>query len=417
MISTYLLCRFAQKSRTLRARSAEIKRMESAENTRISMSEKTSNVSSKKCRICLHEGTIPIYGNGDSPNISESISAIASIAISDGDGYPKYICDTCHKLLEGAIMFRNTAQQSDLILKDSIKSEYADDDIGSQLLYSSNDDDLENIQDIDTKKFFTEKKKKKYHCKVCFTDFNFLDEFYDHIKSAEHLKQKMSPNIRCRICSKTLRRYYFKQHLDLHKSEKLYKVKCKICKQFYRKGEYKEHVASHEPPITMYICEVCGRSFNRRSIYKCHLQTHSTNFPYKCQYCPYKGRNSGLLAIHLRTHTGDYRYQCTVCSARFLTSSNLNRHMSKHQGRKFACDTCKRRFYSKHELEQHFKVDHLGIKEYICNVCDKAFGYRNAMKKHQLHVHKREKFIDGKGRMPAYLEVERQKEHGNLRND
>lgn len=403
--------RFVQHSRTLHARSIELKRLESAESSH--SSDLKAHLT--KCRICLHEGTIPIYGDDDSPDISEPVASFASIDISQDDHYPKYICDTCHKLLEGAIMFRKTAQQSDIILKDFVKTEDQDDDIGNKSVGSANDE-LENIQDFDTKKFFTEKKKKKYHCKVCYVDFIFLEEYYEHIKSPEHVKQKMSPNIRCRICDKTLRRYYFKQHLDLHKSEKLYKVKCKICKQFYRKGEYKEHVATHGPSTTIYICEVCGRSFNRRSIYKCHLQTHSTDFPYKCQYCPYKGRNSGLLAIHLRTHTGDYRHHCVVCSARFLTSSNLNRHMSKHQGRKFACDTCKRRFYSKHELEQHFKVDHLGIKDHICNMCGKAFGYRNAMKKHQLHVHKREKFIDGKGRMPAYLEVERKKQQGDCLN-
>ncbi|CAG9118808.1 hypothetical protein JYU34_019410 [Plutella xylostella] len=409
MISSYLLLKFVQRSRALRVREVEERRLEAQENQYHALI-KTKD--SSKCRICLQEGNIPIYGAEDSPDISESVASFANINITQEDEYPKFICDTCHKLLEGAIMFRKTAQQSDQILKDLIKTEIPDDDYFD--LSPTHENDVENIIDVNTKKFFMDKRKNKYHCKVCYIDFRFLDEYYDHINSAEHKKQKSSPNIQCRICNKTLRRYYFKQHLDLHKSEKLYKVKCKICKQLYRKGEYKEHLASHGPQQTTYICEVCGRSFHRRNVYKCHLQTHSTDFPHKCQYCPYRGRNSGLLKIHMRTHTGDYRYQCSDCSARFLTSSNLNRHMSKHKGRNFECDTCKRRFYSKHELEQHFKVDHLGIKEHICNMCGKAFGYRNAMKKHQLHVHKREKFIDGKGRMPSYLEVERKKQQGIL---
>lgn len=395
MFSPYLLLKLVRRSQAMRSKSTKDKPIINIEKDRYSHM-------SNKCRVCLQAGEIPIFGSIEHPDISEPMKNFADIEISLNDKLPKLLCDDCHKLLQAAIVFRSTAKQTDFVLRQTKRLKNSDEESDSDI--DQTDMVVETNEEIESRESNQHKKKKKYHCKVCYIDFQTINEYYDHVNTPEHKIQKKNPDIQCKVCNKTLRRHYYRQHLQLHALEGgLNTIQCKICKQSYKKGDYSRHIKTHNNVDTNYICDTCGKSFAKRNIYRCHLQTHSSEFPYECEYCPYKGRNMSLLKTHVRTHTKDYRYNCSECSARFLTSSNLNRHMSKHKGRNIECDTCKRKFYTKCELQQHFKVDHLGIKDYICSVCDKAFGYRNALKKHQLHVHKRQKFINGKGRMPAYL--------------
>ncbi|KAG7297424.1 hypothetical protein JYU34_019411 [Plutella xylostella] len=234
------------------------------------------------------------------------------------------------------------------------------------------------------------------------------------VESDEEYKEQTSKGkVRCKICNKEVTKYYIKNHLTLHgvgtKKEKV-KVECKLCKKTLEKAYYKKHLEGvhGKPDHSNYVCYVCGKTFKYQSGYKSHVLSHGNEFPYKCQLCPYRGKHSALLKVHMRTHTRDYRFQCTDCPARFLTSGNLHKHMLKHKEKKFKCDSCAKAFHTKVEVERHFQSDHLGIKNHVCNICEKAFGYRSAMMKHQLHVHKRQKMLNG--RMPSYLLEERKEQ-------
>ncbi|XP_068625715.1 zinc finger protein 664-like [Battus philenor] len=299
------------------------------------------------CRICLKEGEISIYGNENSSAILDALNIFTDIELKEDDGYSKLLCRVCHKFLQGAILFRKTAKESEAILRRPIKEEFA----------------FETSQDHD----YTD----SYDCEL-------KQNWGSDEKSAETSKRekvKHATKVTCHVCDKVVSRSYFKEHLTMH-----------------------------DPNHQKYVCDVCGKSFRLRCAYHNHSLRHRDDFHYKCQFCPYKGRYAELLKTHMRTHTGDYRYMCTECPARFLFKSNLNSHMLKHKEPQFKCDTCKRAFHTHLLLRRHHEVDHLGIKNHVCNMCGKAFGYRNAMMKHQRHVHKREKLLFG--RMPSYLEAE-----------
>lgn len=338
--------------------------------------EKNEDINSL-CRVCLKEGNLHIYED-TSEGIPEALNMFGDIDAEVNDPYPKFICQDCHALLQGAITFRKTAKESDKILKQSmiednfsLKDDDGDEDFEEDVFLSELKKPPKKERDID--------KNKYYFCKRCNMEFKTCNEYTNHRLSGEH------DNLRhvCPICKNSYAAVYFKKHLALHNREE----------------------------NETYMCDICGKKFTVKGQFTRHRLTHFYKLPFKCTYCPYKGRFSESLKMHMRTHTGEKPYQCSQCPSRFINKSNLNKHMLTHRGEHdFKCDSCDRGFYTKRELDMHFKVDHTGIKDHVCNICGKAFGYRKAMMKHQLKVHKREKLKSG--RMPLYLKVETMKKKG-----
>lgn len=332
--------------------------------------KKEHNDENTLCRVCLKEGGVPIYGDNLLEDISEALCTFGGIEVRIDDPYPKFLCLSCNALLQGAILFRKTAQQSDELLKNPTKNVKVDinDDT-----YNDFDDD-HNSTDYEDHKV---KKQRSYNCETCEISFDSFKEYNEHKLTEEHENMRRV----CSVCNKSYSARYFKRHLALHKQE------------------------------APYMCDVCGKNFIMQGQFTRHRLTHFYKLPFKCSLCPYKGRFSESLKMHMRSHTGEKPYHCTQCPSRFINKSNLNKHMLTHKGEHdFKCETCGRGFYTRRELELHYKVDHTGIKDHICSICGKAFGYRKQMMKHQLKVHKREKLRSG--RMPLYLKVESMQQQG-----
>lgn len=310
------------------------------------------------CRVCLKQGTIPIHADNPCDDLTEAISIFGGIEINIFDTYPKYLCQSCHALLQGAILFKKTAQESDERLKTAAEPEFDADNFS------------EFGQDNDYDSTSIENREACISCKRCDIKFNSYEEYDKHRLSDEHENFKKT----CPICNKEYSIGYFRTHMELHKQE------------------------------TAYVCDVCGKHFSLQHRFKRHRVTHFYSLPFKCSLCPYKGRFNESLKMHMRSHTGEKPYICEECPLRFINKSNLSKHMKTHKKeRDFVCE-CGRGYYTKREFEMHFKVEHAGIKEHVCQMCGKAFGYRKHLMRHQLKVHKREKLRSG--RMPIYLKAE-----------
>ncbi|CAH0401658.1 unnamed protein product [Chilo suppressalis] len=336
------------------------------------------NFKENSCRVCLKEGDIPIYGDQATDDIPRALSTLAGIEIDEEDTYPKYLCHSCHALLQGAILLRKTAQQSQKVLKKSSKRVLPpsspinpETSKESNTLSDLGDDLDDNTLDCDE----GEEEKKNYFCSRCDIAFASLKEYCDHRLSEDHENKRIT---------------------------------CPVCNKSYSAMYYKKHMAIHQPDCP-YMCDICGKKFIIQGQFSRHRLTHFFKLPYKCGLCPYRGRFTESLKMHMRIHTGEKPYQCSECAARFVSKSNLNKHMYTHKDHDFKCESCGRGFYTKRNLEMHIKVDHVGIRDHLCNICGKAFGYRKQMMKHQLKVHKRQKLRSG--RMPLYLQVEKMGEN------
>lgn len=382
MLMKMLHCR-SKESKTLRnhAKKRDYIFGEGTSQNFIEVTVKRENTD-ETCRICLKEGMLPIFGDA-TEEMCESIYEIGAIEISADDPYPKFLCQSCHALLQGAILFRKTAQKSDEKLKKSKEPVKKSEPISET--DESFSDDIETTttgENLNVKRATITGEQRQVKCptlrtcNLCDLQFKTFQEYSDHRLSAEHENKRIT----CTICKKSYGHQYYKRHMSLHKSE------------------------------MGHMCDICGKKFAVQSQFARHRLTHFYDLPFQCSMCPYRGRFSESLKMHMRSHTGEKPYQCEQCPNRFINKSNLNKHMLTHKGEHdFRCEVCGRGFYTKRALELHIKVDHTGIKDHVCRICGKAFGYRKQMMKHELRVHKREKLKSG--RMPIYLKVETMKQH------
>lgn len=337
---------------------------------------------SDNCRVCLKSGIIAIFPPECTESIAESLSEICAIEINESDNLPKHLCLSCYNLLQNALLLRSTAQKTDVFLREpkqelDIDNEHLDSD--SDIKYEVENDVHDNLyksnNDYNQGDQF-DHKSKQTHCNRCNLNFDTREAYFMHMKSKEHRN---------------------------------FKVECSICKGFYTTVYIKKHMLRHRlDPEQAFVCDICGKSFAILGAFNRHKAIHNFDLPYKCELCPYKGRFSECLKMHMRTHTGEKPYSCPHCPAKFVNKSNLNKHSSTHKTEHdFKCDGCGRGYFRKRDLELHIKVYHSGLKEHFCNICNKAFGYRKQMMKHQLRVHKREKLKSG--RLPLYLQAEERK--------
>lgn len=344
----------------------------------------TNNIKDEEtfCRVCLKEGNIPIYGNDLVEDVSEALISIGGIELESEDIFTKQLCQNCYTQLQNAIVFRKTAQKTDYMLRNpEIKPSSFNDNFNETLDDAPNtfeDDDPSDDEPLDYKSKKM-KKVRKWRCRRCDLDFKGFEDYQEHRLSDEHENFRRT----CNICNKSFTYSSFRNHMKLHGREK------------------------------PYMCDFCGKKFIMQGQFTRHLATHTDTLPFQCTMCPYRGRFNECLKMHMRTHTGEKPYQCSECPARFVNKSNLTRHVLIHkEERDFKCDTCDRGFYTKREFDLHLKVDHTGVKDHVCNICGKAFGYRRQLLKHQLKVHKREKMRGG--RIPVYLTLESEKRHQEM---
>ncbi|KAI8423065.1 hypothetical protein MSG28_014150 [Choristoneura fumiferana] len=371
MASTYfILKKFKKKRNACKRRLAE-------DSEKDNNFEKDTDVASAtlRCRVCLNDARIPIpiFGDEQHKDISEETSLFGGIEIRKDDAFPKHLCDACYVWLEGAILFRKSAKETEnsLVQNMEVNFDPPSDNEGNDDSYNCEETVPNNENDIHVVP------PKLYSCKLCKKNFKSNEEYMRHRSSRDHKNVR----IQCTICNRLLTAQLYKRHLIRHQT------------------------ASH------LICEVCGKLYRKDNLVR-HLQLHSFDLPFQCQSCPYRGRFMESLRIHMRTHTGDKPFSCDKCQLRFLTRSNLNRHLLTHKKeRPFKCHECGRGFYTKCDMDVHFKSDHVGIKDFGCRMCGSKYGTRKALMRHELRVHKRDKMA--KGRVPLYLQSEYRRQCDN----
>lgn len=113
-----------------------------------------------------------------------------------------------------------------------------------------------------------------------------------------------------------------------------------------------------------------------------------------CPYCNRSNSSPAQLKIHLRIHTGERPYVCDIvgCDKTFTRNEELTRHLKIHSGdRPYICNVCQRRFGRKDHLTKH-EVTHRSAsdkKVHICLVsgCKQRYTRSDALARHRWNVH------------------------------
>src|SRR5277367_6214815 len=91
---------------------------------------------------------------------------------------------------------------------------------------------------------------------------------------------------------------------------------------------------------------------------------------YACDTCGKRFRAPSLLKRHERSHTGRKPFECAKCAKRFTQKSNLTRHLRIHTGETpYQCRHCHKRFNQSSSLRLHERI-HSGEKPHECPECE-----------------------------------------------
>ena len=195
--------------------------------------------------------------------------------------------------------------------------------------------------------------------------FDLADDILNHLQNdREYLDSVQSDIFECWNCDKT----------------------------FTDQRIYSAHRKYHadERSRSKFRCTVCSFTAVCYSKLIVHLKSHSSIKPYKCQLCKKGFKSSYTRDAHMVVHSNTKSFKCDSCEATFKYKQSLNMHKKRLHDpdyiRPFVCSMCNYKAHTKPRLVFHIK-SHLGERDYLCHLCEKAFTKSNNFKRHLLKVH------------------------------
>lgn len=110
--------------------------------------------------------------------------------------------------------------------------------------------------------------------------------------------------------------------------------------------------------VPVFDCTMCNESFVTKGELRLHVSKHPKGTKHVCRICSRSYRKVSILKRHYVTHTDRKKYCCPHCGRTFFHENSLNAHMIFHKEKKHCCSLCDSKFYSKHLLFDHLKVEH-----------------------------------------------------------
>ncbi|XP_051864105.1 zinc finger protein 721-like [Drosophila albomicans] len=156
-------------------------------------------------------------------------------------------------------------------------------------------------------------------------------------------------------------------------SKPMYDIAVAISENIKKAKKKKPRVTSSEKK---YICHVCGWAFSDLSNMKDHALRHSGIKKFQCQECISKFFTRSQLLLHVRVHhKGEMPFVCKYCGMGFRNSPSRCRHELKFHANQlpFACNICPKAFVSKISLNNHKQTHETGEVIYRCEPCNKTF--------------------------------------------
>ena len=149
-----------------------------------------------------------------------------------------------------------------------------------------------------------------------------------------------------------------------------------------------------EKSLNNKICQICQKKFSTNVNLKNHILTiHKNIRPFECPFpgCKKTYTIQSRLQFHLKIHSGKKQYICPFCSKAFNEKGNLKTHERFHSDKRpYKCNQCNKSYKTNGHLKDHIQIQHLKIKKFICEICQKKFGRISTLKSH-IKIHTGEK--------------------------
>ena len=163
---------------------------------------------------------------------------------------------------------------------------------------------------------------KKYKCKLCYTRFDKFSVLHSHlISSHEEDKQLSKQDITvedlkhpCDECElKFVTESVLKYHKGRLHTKKEKFVKCKICSKVVKRYSFKGHRLIHSTERDV-ECSLCYAKLKGPA----NLRNHEKSV-----------HKSRLEILYLKGHKREFTHSCTECPLKFLTRDLQHKHQKK----------------------------------------------------------------------------------------
>ena len=247
--------------------------------------------------------------------------------------------------------------------------------------------------------------KKNFHDEaMTFQCENCDDETFFFSKYNFNLHQhRVHGTFICPVCSKILPTHAslssHKRHIHekFNRIKKREKFRCEICaKDFKFKKFFEKHNSNIHEQDT-YECKVCSKTFKSKKLFNAHR--HKLNDPVvkpvmgpvMCEVCSEIISNLARLRIHMKSvHDTSKSKHCQICDKAFTYREYRNHFYSVHRKREIhTCDQCGKTFDRKCIFKRHLQHVHNKLKSHICNLCGKSFPQFQNLQKHMSGVHEK----------------------------
>ncbi|XP_008411186.1 zinc finger protein PLAG1-like [Poecilia reticulata] len=140
----------------------------------------------------------------------------------------------------------------------------------------------------------------------------------------------------------------------------------------FHQDNLKGHVYEDLPASRqLFQCQDCGKQYNTQLGYKRHLVAfHSTTSGQQCM------KESAAMLENLAEHS----------DTPLSTEESPNVPLRE---RKYSCERCDRRFYTRKDVRRHAVV-HTGRRDFLCPCCAQRFGRRDHLTRHLKKSHAQE---------------------------
>ena len=236
-------------------------------------------------------------------------------------------------------------------------------------------------------------------CPVCEKPADNEYQLQIHIKYEHFTKEP----IICTICQKKFRTPH---GLRIHKRD-IHEVipqnktfPCDTCGEVFLKYRHMnnhrivEHGSGH-------TCNYCGKNFKRKGAFKQHINLHeSEKGGYICDICGKEHDHITHLREHKRRHLepvipGGFKCEIPECLKAFDKLTSLRNHYKNvhtQRVKRIPCGYCSKMFYRNRDKIEHENSLHLNNKEYKCDHCDFETARRTYLTSHIKGVHSGQMF-------------------------
>lgn len=148
-----------------------------------------------------------------------------------------------------------------------------------------------------------------------------------------------------------------------------------------------------------FACDLdgCSAAFKSREALKRHTNSHLSFKKYECSECSRKYADSYKLKRHKQSahQPLDITQQtpCEICEKIFKTRDAMKKHLIYHKPPEFRCETCNKEFYVLKNLQAHNSSAHGGAKEFHCRYCDSSYFKNCHLNRHILTAHMKQKIL------------------------